>query len=205
VVLGVVFRSDASGYVTGIRFYKASTNTGTHIGTLWSSTGTALASATFTGETASGWQQVSFATPVAVTAGTTYVASYLAPAGHYSFTANAFGAAVDNPPLHALANSTTPNGLYLYSSTNAFPTNSFNATNYFVDVTFNQTVQSTAPGAPNNVTATPANASATVSWAAPASGGGPVTAHTGPPLHGHPHPTAHIVHRPPAGAATPSH
>ena len=67
---------------------------------------------------------------------------------------------MDNPPLHALANSTTPNGLYLYSSTNAFPTNSFNATNYFVDVTFNQTVQSTAPGAPNNVTATPANASA---------------------------------------------
>ena len=38
----------------------------------------------FTGESASGWQTVTFAAPVAVTAGTTYVASYYAPVGHYS-------------------------------------------------------------------------------------------------------------------------
>ena len=52
------FRSDVAGQVTGVRFYKGSGNTGTHIGNLWSSTGTLLASATFTGESASGWQQV---------------------------------------------------------------------------------------------------------------------------------------------------
>ncbi len=40
--------SDAFGFVTGIRFYKASTNTGTHVGNLWSATGQLLASATFT-------------------------------------------------------------------------------------------------------------------------------------------------------------
>lgn len=64
VELGVKFNADVDGYITGIRFYKASTNTGTHTGTLWSSTGTKLATATFTGETVSGWQQVNFATPV---------------------------------------------------------------------------------------------------------------------------------------------
>ena len=84
VELGVKFKADYNGSITGVRFYKASTNIGTHIGSLWSSTGTRLAQATFTNETASGWQTVTFASPVAVTAGTTYVASYFAPSGHYS-------------------------------------------------------------------------------------------------------------------------
>ena len=37
-------------------------------------------------ETSSGWQAVTFDTPVPITASTTYVASYLAPNGHYSVT-----------------------------------------------------------------------------------------------------------------------
>ena len=82
--LGVKFTSDTSGHITGIRFYKASTNTGTHVGNLWSSTGTLLASANFSGETASGWQQVNFSTPVAITDNTVYVGSYHANGGHYS-------------------------------------------------------------------------------------------------------------------------
>ena len=73
------FRSDVAGYVTGVRFYKAAGNTGTHVGNLWSSTGTRLATATFTGETASGWQQVTFSPPVAIAANTVYVASYHCP------------------------------------------------------------------------------------------------------------------------------
>ena len=109
VNLGVDFTSDTNGFIDGIRFYKAATNTGTHIGDLWTTSGTKLAQATFTGEPASGWQQVFFSTPVAVTAGTTYVASYLAPVGHYSATAQTFlTAGVDSPPLHALANTATP-------------------------------------------------------------------------------------------------
>ena len=43
VELGVKFKADFGGSVTGIRFYKAAANTGTHIGSLWSSTGTRLA------------------------------------------------------------------------------------------------------------------------------------------------------------------
>ena len=104
VELGVKFRSDIAGTITGIRFYKANANTGTHVGNLWSSTGTLLASATFTGETGSGWQQVNFATPVTISANTVYVASYHANNGHYSIDTNFFSTAgVDNPRLHALA------------------------------------------------------------------------------------------------------
>jgi hypothetical protein len=57
------------------------------VGNLWSSTGTLLATATFTGETGSGWQQVNFATPVTISANTIYVASYHANNGHYSILA----------------------------------------------------------------------------------------------------------------------
>ena len=48
IEVGVKFKTDTFGYITGIRFYKASTNTGTHIGNLWTATGQLLASATFT-------------------------------------------------------------------------------------------------------------------------------------------------------------
>jgi hypothetical protein len=97
-----------------------------------------LAQATFTNETASGWQQVSFSSPVAVTAGTTYVVSYYAPNGHYSATANGLSSQVNSAPLYGLSSASAPNGngLYLYGSSAAFPTSSYQATNYFVDPVF---------------------------------------------------------------------
>ena len=170
VELGVKFSSEVAGSVTGIRFYKAATNTGTHVGSLWSSTGTLLASATFTGETASGWQQVNFSAPVAISANTTYVAGYLAPKGHYSVTASAFASAVNSPPLTALANSVSSNGVYTYSATNIFPTSSYKASSYWVDVDF-EPEPVIAPGQVTNVSATAGPGSATVAWSAPSSGG----------------------------------
>jgi hypothetical protein len=135
--LGVRFRSDRSGSITGIRFYKSSANTGTHVGKLWSSTGVLLASATFANESASGWQQVNFATPVTIAAGTTYVASYHTPSSHYSGDVGYFAATgVDNGYLHALKNGLDgANGVYLYGA-GGFPTKTFSAANYWVDVVF---------------------------------------------------------------------
>ncbi len=66
IEVGVKFRTTQAGTITGIRFYKGTGNTGTHVGSLWTRTGTKLASVTFTGESSSGWQQATFATPVAV-------------------------------------------------------------------------------------------------------------------------------------------
>ena len=119
VELGVKFRSDVPGTVTGVRFYKGTTTTGTHTGTLWTSTGTRLATATFTGETASGWQKVTFSTPVAIAANTVYVVSYHTNVGNYAYTHNTFATAgVDNGPLHALrAGVSGGNGVYRYGAT----------------------------------------------------------------------------------------
>jgi hypothetical protein len=138
VELGVKFRSDISGYVTGIRFYKASTNTGTHTANLWTSTGSLLATATFANETASGWQEVNFATPVAITANTVYVASYHTSVGHYSDNLNYFsGTGMDSPPLHALADGVSGyNGVFVYGSASSFPNSGWNGSNYWVDVVF---------------------------------------------------------------------
>jgi hypothetical protein len=179
VELGVKFTADYNGSITGVRFYKSGANVGTHVGSLWSASGTRLAQATFTNESASGWQSVTFATPVNVTAGTTYVASYFAPSGHYSATGG-FSAGVDNPPLHAVPNATSTNGVYAYGSSSSFPSNSFNATNYWVDVMYAMP----APGQPSGATAAEnGESSARVSWTAPASGG-PVTGYTITPYVG---------------------
>ena len=148
VELGVKFRSDSDGFITGIRFYKGPNNTGTHTGNLWSITGALLASATFTGETATGWQQVDFGSQVPITANTTYVASYHTTSGFYSVDTNYFaGSGLVNPPLQALAGGVDgPNGVYAYGS-GGFPTSTWASANYWVDVVFifDVTTDSTDP------------------------------------------------------------
>ena len=84
VSLGLKLFLDVPGYVTGIQFYKGTDNTGTHVGSVWSSTGAKLASVTFGAETSSGWQQANFSSPVSIAANTMYVISYTAPNGHHA-------------------------------------------------------------------------------------------------------------------------
>ncbi|MFG1959014.1 N,N-dimethylformamidase beta subunit family domain-containing protein [Nonomuraea sp. NPDC049028] len=136
--LGVKFQPTSPGHISGIRFYKGTLNTGTHTGDLWSSTGQLLARATFTNESASGWQQVNFSTPVAVSANTTYVAAYHTTSGRYSVTRPYFTQQYSSGLLIGLANSavTPGNGVYSYTATPAFPTSTYQATNYWVDVVF---------------------------------------------------------------------
>ena len=125
--MGVRFRVDVDGFITGLRFYKASANTGTHVAHLWTNTGTLLATATFTSEI--GLRLADRSTSARRSrsrAGTTYVASYSAPNGHYSVTRSYFSTAgVDNGPLHARRHrpGTGGNGVYNYG-TGAFPTQS---------------------------------------------------------------------------------
>jgi hypothetical protein len=137
IEIGVRFRSDEDGVVAGARFYKHPGATGTHVAHLWTNAGVLLATATYTDESASGWQEVAFSPPVAITAGTTYVVSTFLPDGHYAFSPSYFaGSGQDRPPLHALQNGVDgANGVYRYLSS-GFPTDTFNATNYWVDVVF---------------------------------------------------------------------
>ena len=135
VELGVKFRSSSGGSVAGVRFYKGPQNTGTHTATLWSAGGTVLATATFAGETAGGWQEVDFAQPVAIAAGQTYVASYHTAVGYYSVDANYFATSVANGPLTALADGVDgANGVYAYGPGGVFPTDTYLKSNYWVDV-----------------------------------------------------------------------
>ncbi|QFU17874.1 DUF4082 domain-containing protein [Microvirga thermotolerans] len=135
--LGVKFQASVSGTVNGIRFYKSADNTGVHTGSLWSSTGTRLATVTFTNESGSGWQTALFSNPVTITPGVTYVASYHTDRGHYSATSNYFTNAVTSGPLTAPSSSASGgNGVFAYGASSLFPTNSYQATNYWVDVLF---------------------------------------------------------------------
>ena len=143
--LGVRVTSDQSGVVRGVRFYKGTGNTGTHTGTLWTSGGQQLASGTFTGETASGWQSLLFDAPVAITAGVPYVASYHTDTGHYAYDSGLFSTARDASPLHAPASSAAaPNGVYS-SGASAFPGQTYGAASYGVDVDFALPTADTTP------------------------------------------------------------
>jgi len=141
VELGMKFRSDVAGSVTGVRFYKGALNVGPHTAHLWDTAGNLLASASFTSETASGWQQVSFASPVAIAANTTYIVSYNTASGFYAQNSGYFTyAGYDNWPLHAQQSvAGNLNDVYTYDPSGlgvAFPTNSFGDSNYWVDVQF---------------------------------------------------------------------
>ncbi|MFC8682213.1 DUF4082 domain-containing protein [Microbacterium ureisolvens] len=162
VELGLTIVPAVSGTVSGIRFYKGVGNTGTHTGSLWSASGQRLATTTFTDETASGWQVARFSTPVAVTKGTRYVASYHAPRGHYAAATSAFTSAVTRGDLTAPANA----GVYAYGASR-FPSSSYRASNYYVDVLFSPAAAPSDTVAPvisavsaSGVTQT----SATIAW-----------------------------------------
>ncbi|MGO8568566.1 DUF4082 domain-containing protein [Rhizobium ruizarguesonis] len=150
VELGVKFIASASGQITGITYYKSAQDTGTHVGSLWTASGQLLAQATFISETASGWQTVSFTQPINVTAGATYVASYHSN-GFYSATANYFTMDHTSGALTAPASSVSGgNGVYAYGTGSLFPNSSYNASNYWVDVLYQQGSQNAVPVAVND-------------------------------------------------------
>ena len=157
--VGLKFYSDVPGTITAVRFYKGSRNTGTHVGTLWSSSGARLASVTFSGETSSGWQQASFSSPVSIAANTTYVVSYSAPYGYYACDQYYSWTSLSASPLHV--SGTTP-GVYGYGSGTVFPASTWNRSNYWVDVVFKAS-GSTTPTSPSTY-----SISGTVSGAAAA-------------------------------------
>ena len=196
--LGMKFQSTVAGWVAGVRFYKGAGNGGTHTGSLWTSSGTLLATGTFTNESASGWQTMTFTNPVQISANTTYVVSYFDPNGHYAFEEDLFDWPLKTPPLTALkASYTDPsggNGVFNVGGP-GFPTDTFNGSNYAVDVIFDTTQPVTPPvvsgvtpddGSSGNPVSTDPTATFsqavvpnTVSFTVTASGGGAVSGSVG--------------------------
>jgi hypothetical protein len=135
--LGMEFRTAQAGQISAIRYYKAPSETGTHIGRIWSASGELLGSVTFSNETASGWQQQTLTTPISIAANTTYVVSVNANS-YYVATNNGLATTITNGNISAIADGS--NGIYNATPAN-FPTQSFQNSNYFRDIVFttNQT------------------------------------------------------------------
>ena len=152
VELGVRFHSDVHGLVSAIRFYKGDGNTGPHTGRLWTDSGTLLGTVDFTDETDSGWQTATFDHPIPIDAGTSYVASYHAPAGHYAGTLDAFATAgLDSAPIHfPVATAAEPNGVFHYGPGGVFPTETYRSLYYWVDVVFQDDADGDGYGAPED-------------------------------------------------------
>ena len=82
IEVGMKFRSSTAGYVTGIRFYKATANKGTHTRpSVVADRHARWGRSPSRGESASGWQQANFARRFRSGANTTYVISYYRAAG----------------------------------------------------------------------------------------------------------------------------
>lgn len=152
IELGFKMRFDHDGYISSIRFYKTPGMGGVHSASLWNYTGTVrMANATFVNESASGWQDVQFA-PVAVTANATYTVSVFMADGNYTATGNYFTSQINDSPFIIQKNGEawdgtgySGQGVFNSSSTSAYPRNSFNATNYWIDATYISSPDATPP------------------------------------------------------------
>ncbi len=129
--LGMKFKSDRNGQIIAIRYWKAASETGTHVGKIWAADGTQLTTVSFSNETASGWQEQSLATPLNIAANTTYVVSVNCNS-HFPSTLDNLATSIVNGDLKSVADGN--NGVY--GSTNSFPTNSYRNNNYYRDIRF---------------------------------------------------------------------
>ncbi len=145
LTVGMKFQATVAGQIQGVSFWKnGPIMGGPHVGALYDISGTLLASATFTAETINGWQTQSFASPVTIQAGVTYIVAVYMPDGNYVFTSIVspgldFTTAVQNGNMIGLADApTSHNGIYVYGGAGPnFPNQSGTpAVNYWVDVDF---------------------------------------------------------------------
>jgi hypothetical protein len=127
--LGVRITAQAATDLVAVRFYKSPGETGTHVGRVWDADGQLLGQATFTGETASGWQRQALATPVSLVAGQVYTVSVNSNA-KYAKTGWSMRDPISSGPIASVADGV--NGVY-NDAPGQFPTSVWYWTNYFVD------------------------------------------------------------------------
>jgi hypothetical protein len=128
--LGVKVRVDQPVQLTALRFYKSPQETGGHVGKVWTASGTELGRVSFVAETASGWQHQALETPLSLEADTTYVVS-VNQNSHFGMTDAGLQNQIISGPLSSVADG--QNGVY-GASAGLFPTQSWNSSNYFVDL-----------------------------------------------------------------------
>jgi hypothetical protein len=129
--LGMRFTATSSGQIKAIRFYKSASETGTHIGKIYSSTGQLLVSVTFANETTSGWQVQNLANPLAIAANTEYTVTVNTGNTYYVASNYGFANQIINGSLRSVVGN---NGVF--GPVGVKPTQSWKSSNYFRDVVF---------------------------------------------------------------------
>lgn len=147
IELGVKFRTSVNGQVSAVRFYRDVPIDSGYTVHLWdASTGQMLAQgAVIEGQGPTpGWQTIQLydlqvQSGRNIIAGKTYIASYYASTGNYTVSENFFTQmAIQNGPLYLLsAGEEGGNGVFAYGG--GFPNETYNGSNYWVDVIFKPT------------------------------------------------------------------
>lgn len=131
--VGIIFTVTKPGNVIAVRYYRSPSSTlATQVGSLWlTSTKANLGQVAFTGQSASGWQQQNFSSPIPILANTQYTISIYVPDGAFAYNSA-------NPPITSgVLQAPTGNGQF-DTTTGAlgYPTNTQSNVNYMVDVVF---------------------------------------------------------------------
>jgi hypothetical protein len=139
----VKFWSSQSGTISAIRFYRAVKSSQGYVAELYTSGGTLLGSVTLAHDSGSapGWEVANFASPIPVSANTTYIAAYYCPIGQGAWDEGGMSQGATNGPLTAPASSAV-GGNGVWHPNNAFPSSNYDASNYYVDVLFTPTGRS---------------------------------------------------------------
>ncbi|MFA7288799.1 MAG: DUF4082 domain-containing protein, partial [Melioribacteraceae bacterium] len=155
--MGVKFTTSQVAKVKMFSYYKTAGESGAHIGNLWNSTGTLLASAQFSNEAGIGWQ-VSDPVNFYIYPGNVYTVSVNSNTEYGAEGANSLLASVTNGILSTVADGN--NGVFSGTpgTPGIFPTNSFNHNNYLRDLVVEPVI---TPAIPTAIA--PANNSAGVS------------------------------------------
>jgi len=132
--VGVKFTAAEPLLITGVRIYRVDSADIT--GSLWSADGTLLATGSFAAQQDKAWQDLQFDSPVPITSGVTYIASYHTPRTRYAFEYGFFSdAATTVGPITALRSvKGDRNGVFCYDdqACASFPMRSKRDTNYWV-------------------------------------------------------------------------
>ncbi|HVQ44674.1 MAG TPA: DUF4082 domain-containing protein [Candidatus Saccharimonadia bacterium] len=176
VDVGVKFNVHGAPFVRGVKFYKGTDNTGTHVAHLFDySASTELASATYTSETSTGWQTVNFSSDVPVDDTHTFGVWVEMPDGHYAVDGaggngtNNFGATPGGHGQFGTADDVVVipqgnSGIYEYEPQAGVPSNTTDL-NYWVSPIVGDT---TAPSVEvGNMSVTDDASGPSVDWDAP--------------------------------------
>ncbi len=133
--LGVKFQASTELSIIGVRIYRVDPDK--LKASLWDASGNLLARGKFAEAGGSnGWQDMTFAEPVTIAPGTTYVASYFTPGTKYAFSYDYFkDTAWTVGPVTALASTEAdPNGVHCYDDApcGSFPVNGYQSSSYWV-------------------------------------------------------------------------